>query len=97
MSQRVIVDENASPGSPVWEQFQRMLGNRPFEPVFLKDVHPGIPDVEILDKLLRPESILLTGDRVLHMQAIALGFRSYTLNERGELIRPLTHDKRRAR
>ena len=30
---------------------------------------PGIPDVEVLDKLLRPEMILLTGDRTLHMPA----------------------------
>mgnify|MGYP001826037919 CR=1 FL=1 len=28
------------------------------------------PDVEILDKLLQPGDILLTGDCVLHMQAL---------------------------
>ncbi|MFM9964579.1 MAG: hypothetical protein ACKV2Q_25530 [Planctomycetaceae bacterium] len=87
MTQQVIVDENAGPGSPVWEQYQRTVGDSPVEYLFLKESHPGIPDVEILDKLLSRETTLLTGDRVLHMQAIALGFRSYTLNEQGQLTR----------
>lgn len=69
-----------------------MVGDRPVEYVFLKDVHPGIPDVEIIEKLLQPETILLTGDRVLHMQAIARRFRSYTLNEQGQLTRRLLPD-----
>lgn len=90
MPQRVIVDENAGPGTTLWEQYQRMVGDSPAEYLFLREAHPGIPDVEILDKLLLlllPETILLTGDRVLHMQAIARGFRSQTLNEQGQLTR----------
>ncbi len=67
---KVIVDENVGPGSPVWEQFQRLFGETPVDYLYLKDVHRGIPDVEILDKLLSAENILLTGDCVLHRPAI---------------------------
>ena len=84
---RVIVDEGIGPNTATWDQFQRILGERPAEYLFLAEAHPGIPDVEILDKLLGPETILLTGDRVLHMLALARGFRSYTLNEHGQLTR----------
>ena len=49
---RLIVDENAGPGTPVWEQYHRAVGDGPVEYVFLKETHLGIPDVEILDKLL---------------------------------------------
>jgi hypothetical protein len=36
------------------------LGERPVEFVFLATKNPGIPDVEILDKLLDVRSVLLT-------------------------------------
>ncbi len=84
---RVIVDEGNGPNTATWLQFQRVLGGRPAEYLFLAEAHPGIPDVEILDKLLGPETILLTRDRVLHMLALARGFRSYTQNEHGQLTR----------
>ena len=86
---RVIVDEDAGLGTKVWEEFSRVWtrGDHEAAYVFLKDAHPGIPDVEILDKLLTPHTILVTGDRVLHMRALERGFRSYTLNERGQLTR----------
>jgi hypothetical protein len=87
MPKRVIVDENAGVNSAIWEQFQRVRGGEPCEYVFLAETHRGIPDVEILDKLLRPDTILLTADRVLHMRAIERGVRSYTLNEHGQLTR----------
>ncbi|MCY2989747.1 MAG: hypothetical protein NTY19_18000 [Planctomycetota bacterium] len=87
---RVIVDEGNGPNTATWDQFQRILGERPAEYLFLAEAHPGIPDVEILDKLLGPETILLTRDCVLHMRALACGFRSYTPNEHGQLTgRPL--------
>ncbi len=85
MPQRVIVDENAGPGAPVWEQFQRTRSGELAEFLFLKESHPGIPDVEILDKLLPPGAVLLTGDRVLHMQALHRGCRSHTQDEHGNL------------
>ena len=87
MSRRVIVDENAGPGTEVWEQFQQAFGDEQCEYVFLAKMHRGIPDVEILDKLLRPGTVLLTGDCVLHMRALARGCRSYTRNEQGQLTR----------
>jgi hypothetical protein len=83
----VIVDEGSGPNTATWAQFQRILGQRPVEYVFLAEAHPGIPDVEILDKLLGPDSILLTQDRVLHMRALEGGFRSYAPNEHGQLTR----------
>ncbi len=84
---RVIVDEGIGPNTAAWDQFQRILGQRPAEYLFLAKAHPGIPDVEILDKLLGPETILLTSDRVLHMHALERGFRSYAPNEHGQLTR----------
>lgn len=87
MPRRVIVDENAGPGTEVWEQFQRAFDGEQWEYIFLATTHRGIPDVEILDKLLRPGVLLLTGDCVLHMRALERGVRSYTLTEQGQLTR----------
>jgi hypothetical protein len=84
---RVIVDEGTGSNTPLWDQFQLALGERPAEYLFLAESHPGIPDVEILDKLVGPDTILLTTDRVLHTRALTRGFRSYTLNEHGQLTR----------
>lgn len=85
MAKRVIVDENAGPGTKLWEQFQRTAGDEQYDYLLLAKSHRGIPDVEILDKLLQPGVILLTGDCVLHTRALAAGYRSYTLNEQGQL------------
>jgi len=52
----------------------------------LAECHRGIPDVE-LRRLLGPDTILLTMDRVLHNQVCDLGFRSYMLDEQGNLRR----------
>ena len=87
MTRRVIVDENAGPGTKLWQQFQQTAGDGKYEYVFLSESHRGIPDVEILDKLLQPGVILLTGDCVLHMRALEAGCRSYTFNEQGQLTR----------
>ena len=92
MPRRVIVDENAGPGTEVWKQLQQGFGGGQCEYVFLAKTHSGIPDVEILDKLLRSGDVLLTGDCVLHMRALERGYRSYTLNEHGQLTgRRLPH------
>lgn len=87
MQKRVIVDENAGPGTAIWEQFQQAIGGDQCEYLFLSKDHRGIPDVEILDKLLPAGTILLTGDCALHMRALEQGCRSYTLNEQGQLTR----------
>jgi hypothetical protein len=90
MGNRLLVDENAGPNTPVWQAFQKRFGARAWECVFLSQAHPGIPDVEILDKLLTADAVLLTGDRVLHAFALARGHRSYTLDPHGNLTsRPL--------
>ena len=87
MAKRVIVDENVGRNTALWLEFQRVLGGQPWEYVFLSEAHPGIPDVEILDKLLLPSTVLLTGDCVLHERAIQQGIRSYTLDQQGQLTR----------
>jgi len=87
MAKRVIVDENVGQNTALWHEFQRVLGDQPWEYLFLSESHPGIPDVEILDKLLQPTTVLLTGDCVLHERAIQRGIRSYTLNPLGQLTR----------
>ena len=84
---RVIVDNAINDESPLWQAFQKWLGNRPVEYVFLEKAHKGIPDVEILDKLLTASDILLTVDRVLHNRACAKGLVSFTLNTQGQLQR----------
>ena len=85
MPRRVIVDENCGPGSDIWRAYQQRLDGEGCEFLFISQSHRSIPDVEILDKLLQPDTVLLTADRVLHMRALERGFRSYTLDERGRL------------
>ena len=90
--ERVIVDECVGQQSPLVGQLRQRLGERPVEFVFLATKHPGIPDVEILDKLLDVCSVLLTQDRVLHNLAIDRGFRSFVhTSESGLTDRRLTH------
>ena len=92
---RVLLDECVSPDSPLVRQFQRDLPpDRQIEFVLLAKAHRAIPDSEILGRLLGPGTVLLTTDRVLHNQASDLGFRSYTLNGRGEIIRKKLSDVR---
>jgi hypothetical protein len=95
---RVIVDEGIGDTSPLWQQFQAWLGERSAEIVWLAIRYPAIPDVEILDKLLTPDTVLLTRDGVLHNRALAQGRRSFTLNAQGQLTRkPLLLASRRVR
>jgi len=75
--ERVVVDECVGQGSPLVGQLRQRLGGRPVKFVFLATEHPGIPDIEILDKLLDVRCALLTQDRVLHNLAIDRGFRSF--------------------
>jgi hypothetical protein len=75
--ERVIVDECVGQASALLEQLRCRLGDRPVKFVFLATEHPGIPDIEILDKLLDGRSVLLTQDRVLHNLAIRRGYRSF--------------------
>ena len=90
--ERVIVDECVGQQSPLVGQLRQRLGERPVEFVFPATKHPGIPDVEILDKLLDVCSVLLTQDQVLHNLAIDRGFRSFVhTSESGLTDRRLTH------
>src|SRR5262249_41759176 len=75
--ERVIVDECIGPATTAVAELRRHSGVARAEFVFLAVEHPGIPDAEILDKLLDPYSVLLTGDRVLHNLALGRGFRSF--------------------
>ena len=75
--ERVVVDECIGQTSVLLGQLHSRLGDRPIKFVFLATEHPGIPDIEILDKLLDARTVLLTQDRVLHNLATARGFRSF--------------------
>ena len=90
--ERVVVDECVGQESPLLGQLCQHLGERPVRFVFLASEHPGIPDIEILDKLMDARSALLTQDRVLHNLAIRRGFRSFVQTpESGLTDRRLAH------
>jgi hypothetical protein len=90
--ERVVVDECVGQASALLEQLRCRLGDRPIKFVFLATEHPGIPDIEILDKLLDGRSALLTQDRGLHNLAIRRGFRSFVHTpESGLTDRRLAH------
>ncbi len=50
--ERIVIDECLGPDSPLLAQLTGRLSGHPVELVFLAARHPGIPDGEILDKLL---------------------------------------------
>jgi hypothetical protein len=75
--ERVIVDECIGPATAAVAELRRQSDVARAEFVFLAVEHPGIPDAEILDKLLDPRLVLLTRDRVLHNLALGRGFRSF--------------------
>jgi hypothetical protein len=90
--ERVVVDEGVGRDSELVALFRDRLGGRQVVFVFLASEHPGIPDIEILDKLLDGRSVLLTQDRVLHNLAIGRGFRSMIkTSESGLTDRRLPH------
>jgi hypothetical protein len=90
--ERVVVDEGVGRDSELMAQFRERLGGRQVVFVFLASEHPGIPDIEILDKLLDGRSVLLTQDRVLHNLAIGRGFQSMTMTPKSGLTdRRLAH------
>jgi hypothetical protein len=90
--ERVVVEECIGQTSPLPGQLRSRLGDQPIKFVFLAIEHPGIPDIEILDKLLDARSALLTQDRVLHNLAIGRGFRSFVhTSESGLTDRRLAH------
>jgi hypothetical protein len=90
--ERVVVDECVGQESPLVAQLRQRLGGRRVTFVFLETERPGIPDIEILDKLLDARSALLTQDRVLHNLAIGRGFQSFAHTpESGLTDRRLAH------
>ncbi len=82
---RVIVDEGVGAGSAIWSQTKRYFSDDSAEYCFIAQDHPGIPDVEILDKLLNENTILITHDCVLHNRACRLNYNSLTLSKRGKI------------
>ena len=90
--ERVVVDECVGQESHSWGSSASAWGEQPVKFVFLATEHPGIPDIEILDKLLDVRSALLTQDRGLHNLAIGRGFRSFVHTpESGLTDRRLVH------
>jgi hypothetical protein len=85
---RVFLDDCVGSESRLVNLFRKTLApDILVDYIRLAKVHKAIPDCEILGRLLGSETVLLTHDRVLHNQACQLGFRSYTLNERGDIVR----------
>lgn len=82
---QIIIDEGISESSATFKCFLEWLGTRPGNFLFLSKAHPGIPDIEIIDKLLPKYQNLLTKDRVLHNRVIAEGFKSFILDKNGIL------------
>jgi len=82
---QIIIDEGISESSTTFKCFLQWLGTRTASFLFLSKAHPGIPDVEIIDKLLPKYRTILTQDRVLHNRAIAEGFKSFILDKHGNL------------
>lgn len=91
---QIIIDEGISESSATFKLFLQWLGAETGNFLFLSKTHPGIPDIEIIDKLLPKYQNLLTRDRVLHNHAIAEGFKSFILDENGRLTdKPLKNIK----
>ncbi len=82
---RVVVDAGVGRESALMREASNWLGRRAGEILWLDDAHHGIPDVEILDKVLGKKTVLVTRDRVLHNQARKAGFLSLTLDRQGRL------------
>jgi hypothetical protein len=82
---RVLVDEGVGAGDAIWSQTKRYFSEHSAALCFIAQDHPGIPDVEILDKLLDKNTILITHDCVLHNRACSLGYTSLTLSTRGKI------------
>ncbi len=81
----VIVDEGVGTGDAIWSQTKRYFSADSASFCFISQDHPGIPDVEILDKLLGKSTILITHDCVLHNLACRYGYTSLTLSKRGKI------------
>ena len=79
----IIIDEGVSETSDTYKGLLQWLGTRIANFVFLSKMHPGIPDVEIIDKLLPKYQFLVTKDRVLHNRVLAKGYTSLILDEKG--------------
>jgi hypothetical protein len=89
---RVVVDECLGQASTLLEPLRRLLGSGPIEFLFVAVEHPGISDIEILERLLNARSALLTKDRVLHNLALGRSLRSFVYTpESGLTDRRLDH------
>ena len=84
---QVVVDEGVGDKSVVLQRFRQWLGGRSVQWLYIAQKYPGLPDIEILSKLLGPGIALVTTDRVLHNHACKRGYRSWTLDAKGNLTR----------
>ncbi|TMJ90908.1 MAG: hypothetical protein E6G78_04705 [Alphaproteobacteria bacterium] len=69
--ERVVVDECVGQESHSWGSSASAWGEQPVKFVFLATEHPGIPDIEILDKLLDVRSALVL---VVYLALLRWGF-----------------------
>lgn len=83
----VVIDENIGADSRILQEVLTRKWASTARLLHLGDEHTGIPDIEILDKLLGPKTVLVTKDRVLHNRAISAGYPSYTFDEYGQVTK----------
>ncbi len=87
---RIVVDEAVSTAqSARFEIFAKKKGIDTSNRVFIKDVHPGMPDSQILQHYLDETTILLTTDRPFHNTVLAKGWRSYYIDQHTITKKPL--------
>ncbi|MGK0185822.1 MAG: hypothetical protein ACI9R3_001605 [Verrucomicrobiales bacterium] len=53
---------------------------------FIKETHPGVQDIEIIQRLLDDRSCLISADRALHNAALNLGRFSFYLDREAETV-----------
>lgn len=87
---RIVIDESVSAVQlNTFEAFARQHPLDTSDCVFIREVHPGIPDSQILQHYLDDTTILVTTDRPFHNQVLAKGLRSYYLGQDQITAQPL--------
>jgi len=79
---KIIIDESVSAMQfAAFETFARQHNLDTSDSIFIKEVHPAIPDSLILLHYLDETTILVTTDRPFHNTVLARGLRSYYLDQ----------------
>jgi len=89
---KVVVDESISESELArFRAYARRKGLRLTDWLLVRERHTGMPDLEILHRLLNADTILLTRDRPFHNTVLSKGLQSYYIDEYTITSRPLRH------